>query len=140
MAESDVEAPVDPAINDRHPDYVALVLVASGLENGPAGTYSEARLAAAEEELRSSGLGRATNHPRTASWRAAFSACAAKPSRYPSSAEALITRVLKGQPLPRVNALVDLYNAVSVRQLVPVGGEDADRLEGALRLTLAAGG
>jgi DNA/RNA-binding domain of Phe-tRNA-synthetase-like protein len=47
--------------------------------------------------------------------------------------------VLKGQPLPRVNALVDLYNAVSVRHVVPLGGEDADRLEGVLRLAIATG-
>ena len=51
-----------------------------------------------------------------------------------------MARVLKGQPLPRVNALVDLYNAVSVRHALPLGGEDADRLAGALRLTIATGG
>jgi DNA/RNA-binding domain of Phe-tRNA-synthetase-like protein len=37
------------------------------------------------------------------------------PSRYPCSAEALAARVLKGGTLPRVNLLVDLYNAVSVQ-------------------------
>ena len=50
-----------------------------------------------------------------------------------------MTRVLKGQPLPRVNVLVDLYNAVSVRHALPLGGEDADRLEGPLRLAGAIG-
>jgi DNA/RNA-binding domain of Phe-tRNA-synthetase-like protein len=53
--------------------------------------------------------------------------------------DALITRVLRDQALARVNALVDLYNAISIRHVVPLGGEDADRLEGPLRLTLAAG-
>jgi DNA/RNA-binding domain of Phe-tRNA-synthetase-like protein len=38
-----------------------------------------------------------------------------------------------------VNRLVDLYNAVSVRHLVPVGGEDLDRLQGPLRLAVAGG-
>jgi DNA/RNA-binding domain of Phe-tRNA-synthetase-like protein len=131
---------VDPAVHSADPDYVALVLVASGLVNGPSDAESDAQLAAAEAHLRASGLERATDHPHIAAWRAAFSAFGAKPSRYPSSAEALISRVLKGQPLPRVNALVDLYNAISVRHAVPVGGEDADRLEGPLRLTVAAGG
>ena len=51
-----------------------------------------------------------------------------------------MARVLKGQPLPRINVLVDLYNAVSVRHVVPLGGEDADRLEGPLRLTITTGG
>jgi len=131
---------VDPAVHARHPDYVAVVLVASGLANGPSDADSEARLAAAEATVRASGFTKATEHPHIASWRAAFSAFGAKPSKYPSSAEALITRVLKGQELPRVNVLVDLYNAVSVRHVVPLGGEDADRLQGPLRLTITDGG
>jgi DNA/RNA-binding domain of Phe-tRNA-synthetase-like protein len=140
VADPGFEVRVDPAVHAKHPDYVALVLLASGLANGPSDAGSDAQLAAAEAQLRASSLTRATDHPHIAAWRAAFSAFGAKPSRYPSSAEALITRVLKDQPLPRVNALVDLYNAVSVRHVVPLGGEDADRLEGPLRLTVAAGG
>lgn len=140
MSDLVLDVHVDPAIPARHPDYVALVLFASGLTNGPSDEPSEAALTAAEAHLRASGLAKATDHPHIAAWRAAFSAFGAKPSKYPSSAEALMTRVLKGQPLPRVNALVDPYNAVSVRHVVPVGGEDADRLAGAPRLTITAGG
>jgi DNA/RNA-binding domain of Phe-tRNA-synthetase-like protein len=134
-----LDVSVDPAVHGAHPDYVALVLVAFGLANCPSDAESDARLGAAELHLRASGLERATDHPHIAAWRAAFSAFGAKPSRYPSSAEALISRVLKGKPLPRVNALVDLYNAVSVRHVLPLGGEDADRLEGPFRLTVADG-
>lgn len=140
MADPGFEVRVEPAVHAAHPDYVALVLLASDLANGPSDADSDAQLAAAEAHLRASNLKRATDHPHIAAWRAAFSAFGAKPSRYPSSAEALITRVLKRQALPRVNALVDLYNAISVRHVVPLGGEDADRLQGSLRLTIAAGG
>lgn len=139
MADTSFEVRVDPSIHAAHPDYVALVVLASGLANGPSDAGSDAELTTAEAHLRASDLERATDHPHIASWRAAFSAFGAKPSRYPCSAEALISRVLKGQPLPRINALVDLYNAVSVRHVVPLGGEDADGLEGPLRLTVAAG-
>jgi DNA/RNA-binding domain of Phe-tRNA-synthetase-like protein len=131
---------VDPAIHARHPDYVGVVLIASGLVNVPSDDASDVQLAAAAEHLCASGLQKATDHPHIGAWREAFSAFGAKPSRYPSSAEALIGRVLKGQALPRVNALVDLYNSVSVRHVVPLGGEDADRLEGPLRLVVADGG
>jgi DNA/RNA-binding domain of Phe-tRNA-synthetase-like protein len=139
VADPRFEVRVDPAVHAAHPDYVALVLLASGLANGPSDAGSDAQLAAAEAHVRDSDLERAADHPHIAAWRSAFSAFGSKPKRYPSSAEALIARVLKGQPLPRVNALVDLYNAVSVRHVVPLGGEDADRLEGALRLTVATG-
>jgi DNA/RNA-binding domain of Phe-tRNA-synthetase-like protein len=140
MPASTFEVIVEPEVHAAQPSYIALVLVAARIGNGPSDAGSEAQLAAAEAALRESGPARAAEHPHIAAWRAAFSAFGAKPSRYPSSAEALMARVLKGQPLPRVNALVDLYNAVSVRHAIPLGGEDADRLEGALRLTVAAGG
>jgi DNA/RNA-binding domain of Phe-tRNA-synthetase-like protein len=140
MPESSLDVLVDEAVHIAHPDYVALVLVASGVRNAPTDAASDALLADAETTLRTSGSQRAADHPHIAAWRAAFSAFGAKPSRYPCSAEALMARVLKGQALPRVNTLVDLYSAVSVRHVVPLGGEDADRLDGALRLTIAAGG
>jgi DNA/RNA-binding domain of Phe-tRNA-synthetase-like protein len=132
-------ARVDEAIFARHPDYVAVVVGASGLVNGPSDAVSDGWLAAAEASLRARGLDRAADDPHLAAWRGAFAAFGAKPSRYPSSAEALAARVLKGAPLPRVNRLVDAYNAVSVSHLIPVGGEDADRLEGPLRLVVADG-
>jgi DNA/RNA-binding domain of Phe-tRNA-synthetase-like protein len=128
---------VDPAIHERHPDYEAVIVVAARLRNGPSDADSEIRLAAAEAGLRARGLTRAADDAHLAAWRRAFSAFGAKPSKHPSSAEALAARVLKGRPLPRINRLVDLYNAVSVRHLLPVGGEDSDLLEGPLRLVSA---
>jgi DNA/RNA-binding domain of Phe-tRNA-synthetase-like protein len=80
VAEAGFEVHVDPAVHAAHPDYVALVLVASGLNNGPSDAESDAQLAAAEAQLRASGLERATDHPHIAAWRAAFTAFAA-PSR-----------------------------------------------------------
>lgn len=139
VAGADLAATVDAAVFARHPDYVAVILVAEGLANGPTDAASDAALRDAEAHLRERGLARAADAPQIAAWRAAFGAFGAKPSRYPCSAEALAARVLKGDALPRVNRLVDHYNAVSVRHLVPVGGEDLDRIDGPLRLTVADG-
>ena len=41
--------------------------------------------------------------------------------------------------LPRVNALTDIYNAVSVLHEIPVGGEDLARYVGPARLVRATG-
>jgi len=134
-----VSAIVDAEVFAAHPEYVALILLATGIGNGPSDKDSSAVLDAAEEHLRARGLARAADHPHIAAWRAAFSAFGAKPSKYLCSAEALAARVLRGDPLPRVNVVVDLYNAVSVQALIPVGGEDLDQLQGELRLTVAGG-
>jgi len=41
--------------------------------------------------------------------------------------------------LPRVNRLTDIYNAISVTHLIPIGGEDLTRYTGAPRLMRATG-
>jgi DNA/RNA-binding domain of Phe-tRNA-synthetase-like protein len=131
---------VSPEIHAAWPAYEAAVVIAEGVRNGPGDEASDGLLAAAEQSARAGGLERAADDPRIAAWRSAFSEFGSKPSRYPSSAESLLARVLKGGELPRINALVDTYNAVSLRHLIPVGGEDLDQLEGDLRLVRAEDG
>ena len=46
-------------------------------------------------------------------------------------------RVAKGQRLRHVNHLVDLYNTVSLKHLVPAGGEDLEAVEGDVELAFA---
>jgi DNA/RNA-binding domain of Phe-tRNA-synthetase-like protein len=41
--------------------------------------------------------------------------------------------------LPRIDRITDVYNAVSVAHLLPVGGEDRDRYAGVARLVRAVG-
>lgn len=133
---------VHPEIMTHHPDYVAIVVYASNLTNAESDTNSIAALREAEAYARTHfGEEKASSHPHIAAWREAFSSFGAKPSRYPCSAEALLARVLKGtgHDLPPINALVDRYNAVSIRHVLPVGGEDLDRLTSDLWLRHANG-
>jgi DNA/RNA-binding domain of Phe-tRNA-synthetase-like protein len=78
-----------------------------------------------------------SEHPRIACWREAYRRFGAKPKDNPSSIENLVRRAAKGQRLRHVNRLVDLYNAVSLKHLVPVGGEDLDAVEGDVELVFA---
>jgi len=77
-------------------------------------------------------------HPHIAPWREAYRKFGAKPKDYPSSIENLARRVSKGHQLRHINLLVDIYNTISLRHIVPVGGEDIDKMEGDIRLTFAA--
>lgn len=131
---------VDPAVAEKYPTYHALVLHVTGLSNGPSDARSLALLRWAEEHARQAfATMPPAQHPHLAAWREAFRAFGAKPQRTMSSAEALISRVLKGGELPAVNRLVDAYNAVSVRFAVPCGGEDVDAVVGRVTLKLASG-
>ena len=75
--------------------------------------------------------------PQVVPWREAYRQFGAKPKKYPSSIENLLKRSLKGEYLNSVNALVDIYNVISLRHLLPVGAEDLAKIQGDLHLTIA---
>ncbi|MFF5938001.1 B3/4 domain-containing protein [Streptomyces sp. NPDC012508] len=122
------------------PGFTHLAIEAHGLVNGPSDEASSALLddAACRLAERLAG-GTPDKDPHIAAWRAAYSAFGAKPSRTRNSAEALARRALADGGLPRINRLVDAYNAISVAHLIPAGGEDLDRIQGAMTLVRATG-
>ena len=120
------------------PDALIGVAAFSGVDNAGESAEVTAALRAEEDRAAAAFAGASIpDHPRIAPWRAAYRAFGAKPKDHPSSIENLVRRVSKGGRLPHVNKLVDLYNAVSLRHLVPVGGEDLAAVQGDVELAFA---
>ncbi|MBL8137781.1 MAG: cytoplasmic protein [Acidobacteria bacterium] len=126
---------VAPEVHALRPDFAVLALAVTGLVNGPGDAQSEAWLGEAEAAARGAG---GVTPPHVVSWQEAYRAFGAKPQRTASSVEALWKRAA-GPGLPRVNWLVDVYNAISVAHLLPVGGEDLASYSGPIRLVRATG-
>lgn len=132
------EAHVDDAVLALRPDYRALLMVATGIRGGPSDDASDAALTRAEAGARRRLDGSPPETlPEIAVWREAFLGFGVKPRQARSSVEALLRRVEAG--LPRIDRLTDLYNAVSVEHLIPVGGENLDHYVGPPRLVRALG-
>jgi len=123
----------------RYPGYRAVVVVARNLRNGPSRhatvEYLQRAGACARDAVAE---GKPAAHPHLATWRQIYQSFGVKPSRHYCSAEALVRRAQRGE-LPSINELVDIYNAVSLRYLLPVGGENIGALQGPLVLRFAAG-
>jgi DNA/RNA-binding domain of Phe-tRNA-synthetase-like protein len=131
-------ASIDPSILILRPDYRALLIAMRGVKGGPSDEASEAALQRAEESVRRRLDGAAPESlPAIAAWREAFAGFGVKPRVARSSVEALVRRIDSG--LPRIDRLTDIYNAISVEHLVPIGGENLDRYVGAPRLVRAVG-
>ena len=47
--------------------------------------------------------------------------------------------ILSGIELKHINKLVDTYNFISIKHLIPVGGDDLDKIEGDIVLKFAKG-
>ena len=77
--------------------------------------------------------------PRVLAWRHAFDRLRMPADSFVSSIEYLLARALKGSVFPRVNPIVDLYTAVSLEYLIPVGGHDITSIDGEIVLGFADG-
>jgi len=116
------------------------VVVARVIDNSKGEDFFTDELLAEErrirEEFKDKKLGEI---PQIKKWREAYSSFGAKPKKYKSSIEALCSRILDGETLPAINPLVNIYNYVSIKRMVPVGGDDLNEVEGNIRLTFASG-
>lgn len=133
-----MEFTISDSIFEDHPDLVLGLVVCHNIDNSTEIPDITALLRGAEAGL-SSRIGSAplVEHPHIVPWREAYRRFGAKPKNYPSSVENLTRRVLQGATFPYINSLVSLYNAISLKYILPAGGEDLDKIEGDVFLTKA---
>lgn len=127
---------------ERFPAYRVAVVVLEGLSLDAADAAGvehclQAAEAAARERL---AAGELAEIPAIKAWRQAYKGFGIKQTRYRSSLERLLRRLRGGEALPRINPLVDLYNALSIRHLMPAGADDLDRVALPLAFRYAAEG
>lgn len=121
------------------PEVVSLVRVgvvaAAPVEVGPAGPglAEEQRLAVARSLARHGGHAPGSLGALQPA-RELYRAFGIDPTKTRPSSEALLRRVLKGQPLPRINSAVDLCNVLSLSFLLPIGLYDAAAIDGPVKL------
>ncbi|ENN7015467.1 B3/4 domain-containing protein [Enterobacter ludwigii] len=127
---------IDPRLTGIAPGFRALsILVEAAPITQP--DVASAALAQACQQVLTDDVAWAEAH--LSAWDDVFRAFGAKPKRTPCSASALRKRVLKEGALPPLDPVVDIYNAISIRYAIPVGGENLATYAGAPRLTLAEG-
>ncbi len=131
---------VQKELFDILPDLTIGMAVARDVDNTRPSKEIDDLLTRAVEEMKKNFIGdKAQEHPRIKPWRTAFSKLGISGSKFQSSIESMARRILKGDPFPKINSLVDLYNSVSLRYLVPMGGHDLDTIEGNIYLRFAEG-
>ncbi|QDY66623.1 hypothetical protein FQA45_09975 [Glutamicibacter halophytocola] len=129
---------IDPAVLELRPDYRALLLVVEGINPQADARIADELIGQAEAHAAALLASTPVDHlPQIGAWREAYRGFGAKPQRTRNSLEALTRRASSG--LPRVNALTDIYNAISVVHQIPIGGEDFDLYDGPALLTRASG-
>ncbi|VVC04693.1 B3/4 domain protein [Candidatus Burarchaeum australiense] len=129
---------IDQAIFEKFKGLAIGVVIAKGVDNAGAPEGLQEQLRGQEAQVRAKlNIETLSQAPRIACWRAAYAAFGGKPKENRSSVENLCRLVLKGGEVRHINKLVDIYNMISLKHMLPVGGEDTDKMRGDLLLAFA---
>ena len=126
---------------DIFPNSKIGILVCTGIDNHiiDENKYVDYLQEAQKEALKHIANPEFTENPVIRTWRDAFQKFKTKKGAR-CSIEAMLKRISKGNSIGTINPLVDIYNGISLKYGVPVGGEDIDKFDGDNRLTVAEGG
>ncbi|MDQ3099191.1 MAG: lysine--tRNA ligase [bacterium] len=129
---------VDKKIFENFPETKIGVVIAKDIKNGDSTPEIQALIRSESDRIKSEVTQDSLkSNQKVTAWRDAFKKFGSKPSEYRSSVENLPRMILKGRELRSENKLVDIYNYISLKYLLPAGGEDLSKIEGSIRLTLA---
>ncbi|GED68592.1 tRNA-binding protein [Brevibacillus reuszeri] len=122
---------LDPAVSDRLPRLSLGVLQYSGASVSDSPKMLQGRINYFVESMRlEHDLSRLADIEGIREWRAAFKQVGTDPSRYRPSSEALLRRLLQGNPFFWINTAVDVNNFFSVLHALPFGIYDQNHLVG----------
>ncbi|KKR09048.1 MAG: lysyl-tRNA synthetase, lysyl-tRNA synthetase, class II [Candidatus Peregrinibacteria bacterium GW2011_GWE2_39_6] len=131
---------IDDKIFEQYPSLNIGVVVAKGINNTGENTDVLAMLVEQSNSIKSKyDLETLKEVPKIHAWREAYSAFGAKPKKYTCSVENLYRMILEDIHLKHINKIVDIYNYISLKHMVPVGGDDIDKVDGDITLRFATG-
>lgn len=131
---------IDSAVIKQFPDAKIGLLIGKNVNNKNIIPDVATLIRQEEQEIgKKFTLENVASIPKILDWREAYRSFGCKPSEYRSSIEALLRRILQSKQLPSINTLVDLYNLISIKHVLPAGGGNLDKVEGSIILKIALG-
>jgi DNA/RNA-binding domain of Phe-tRNA-synthetase-like protein len=125
-----MEFKIAPEVAARFPGIEIHAVRAQGFLAGADTLDHEGQLRAAVSRVATLGIDKEklAAYPPLARWREAYAALKVRPSAFRASIESLLRRALGGADLALPIASVNLYNAVSLDVLAPMGAYDMAKL------------
>src|SRR5947209_2365646 len=110
------------------PDLRIGIITARGINNlglsEEIETMKQAQVEIVRKSLSSETL---SQHPHIAAWRETYRRFGTKAKEHRPTAEALLRRILRGENIPTISKVVDLYLIVETEFYLPMGGYDLDK-------------
>ena len=121
---------IDDKIFEQYPTLNIGIVIAKGIDNSGESPDVLSMLAEQSSSIKSQyDLETLKDVPKINAWREAYSAFGAKPKKYTCSVENLYRMILEGINMRHINKIVDIYNYISLKHMMPVGGDDIDKVD-----------
>ncbi len=134
-----VEIIVQEGVFEKFPTFRRGIVIAHGIQNHGQSDELEALLNEAVEESSSNPIDLKAD-PRILVWNEAHKKFGSNPNKFPPAHAALIKRIQKpGVRLPFINKVVAIMNYNSIKDVIPVGGDDVEKAGQGLVLGFAEG-
>lgn len=131
---------IDDRIFEKYPSLNLGIVIAKGIDNTGENPEVLSMLAAESESIKSKyDFETLKEAKKIQAWREAYRSFGAKPKKYTCSVENLYRMILEGIQLRHINKIVDIYNYISLKYMVPVGGDNTDKIDGDIILRFAKG-
>lgn len=127
---------IDQEIFDQFPDFKRGIIIVKDIENALGNKRIKKPL---NKEIESRMGTNCVEHEFVKAWDEAHVKFGSNPNEFFSSIKSLLNRIQQGGGFPFINSVVALFNFISIKYLIPCGGDDVDTIEGNLHLGFAQG-
>lgn len=112
---------------ERFTDFKRGVVLISDIENSKENEKIKKFL---DEEIKRKATQHNLEHNYVKAWDEIHRNFGSNPNKFPPSIKALVKRIEKAAKLPFINSAVALFNYISIKYLIPCGGDDVEKIRG----------
>ncbi len=130
---------VEEEVFRMFPQFCRGVVTAAGIDNSRPSPELERLLREEEEKMRQDAAFDLATHPRLQAWKEAYRQFGSNPNKFTPSIIFLAKQVKSGKSVRSISPAVDAFNIISIKHVIPCGGDDMDSVAGDVTLGRAVG-
>jgi DNA/RNA-binding domain of Phe-tRNA-synthetase-like protein len=125
---------IEEEVFKMFPQFCRGIVVAAGMDNSRPSPELERLLQEEQEKMRQDSAFDLATHPRLVAWKDAYRQFGSNPNKFTPSIVFLAKQVKAGKTVRSISPAVDAFNLISIRHVIPCGGDDMDSVEGDVTL------
>ncbi len=120
---------IEEEVFKMFPQFCRGIALAAGMDNSRPSPGLEKLLREEEEKMRQNPAMDLATHPRLIAWKDAYRQFGSNPNKFTPSIVFLAKQVKSGKPVRSISPAVDAFNIISIRHVIPCGGDDMNSVE-----------